>query len=282
MKLFDKINIFKNTNKCHTIIQICDDDSFRVNVEINRDEEEKKIHKTLDKSIDDIFVDVPLAEDILTRKLALQGFTSYRTQENKINSVRYFNGMDQYAVRYAEMLQNLHLSMHQVLTMFDIPKVRFPRTHAEFFEMLNGMTEANTNQKKPVKLSTIAANANTKIIFLMIVYGKTYKNLDNLKLLRNRYVATYDEDFIFQTLKLHRLKKGGKGDCCICFENTTTKTSCSHYICKSCFQRWLSVKTSCPLCTVSFIDEKYKLEDTFDGYISLAETLDKMNYGLRA
>lgn len=279
MKLFSRIiNFFKSADKCHTIIQIHDNNNVNIDIDMKECEDEKKIHDTLEKTIDDIFVDVPLAKSILFRKLGQQGsFYPYSFDKKKktgkiITSVKYFNDMDVYAFRYAEMLQNLHGSVFYILKMFDIPTIRFPRTYAEFFEMLNSMTLnfANMNENKKLTLSTLAANANIKIIFLMIVYGKTYQNMESLILLRNKYVATLDEYFMCYTM----LKKGEKDNCCICFDKTAYIPRCRHSICKNCFKKWISIRRSCPLCTISYVDEKFRRADTFDNFLLFSETLN--------
>lgn len=46
------------------------------------------------------------------------------------------------------------------------------------------------------------------------------------------------------------------GECCICYENTITKTSCNHFICVKCWTDMKNIK-SCPYCRCNNIKIKY-------------------------
>lgn len=45
------------------------------------------------------------------------------------------------------------------------------------------------------------------------------------------------------------------GDCCVCYDKTSTTTSCSHFLCVEC---WTQIKNKCPYCRTKNITIKKK------------------------
>jgi hypothetical protein len=58
-------------------------------------------------------------------------------------------------------------------------------------------------------------------------------------------------------------------ECCVCFEETSQKTSCNHFVCNSCV---IKLKKKCPLCRSKLIMPKVKESNKLDDFWRIQET----------
>ena len=91
--------------------------------------------------------------------------------------------------------------------------------------------------KKQIKSNTLYKSYS----YLVINYNSIYYEIEINKI-------TVKILLINKNSKPTLLNSNIKNECCICYEETNQKTYCDHYIHEKCFNTWLKIKFSCPVC----------------------------------
>ena len=139
-------------------------------------------------------------------------------------------------------------------TSMIMASISFERLNLTALSVISIMNEIKTYCEDNMDINPFTKYDEESICNAMVWYcgnhlnswaydGKLHNYVSNMKALRH---SIEEAEMNAENQENIILNDCEENECCVCYENTTTKTNCGHTLCNSCVNRLQ--EASCPLC----------------------------------